>query len=125
MNDALRVGIEPYLYFGCSASSKFHRLNLPFHFSGSNNFTPNEDGLGMLMSMGFTRDQATLALKETSNNLERAADWIFSHQHELDSLVAAQSGAAAVPPPQKPTYTDGPPKYVDSLVTVSYESESL
>lgn len=78
--------------------------------SGNDNFTPNEEGLGMLMSMGFTRDQATLALKETSNNLERAADWIFSHQHELDSLLAAQSGAAAVPP-QKPTYTDGPPKY--------------
>ncbi|XP_069988102.1 ubiquitin carboxyl-terminal hydrolase 5 [Penaeus vannamei] len=73
-------------------------------------FTANEEGLGMLMSMGFTREQATLALKETSNNLERAADWIFSHQHELDSLLAAQSGAAA-PPPQKPNYTDGEPKY--------------
>ena len=79
---------------------------------GNDNFTPNEEGLGMLMSMGFTRDQASLALKETSNNLERAADWIFSHQHELDSLLAAHSGAAAVPP-QKPSYTDGPPKYVN------------
>lgn len=77
--------------------------------AGNDTFTANEEGLGMLMSMGFTREQATLALKETSNNLERAADWIFSHQHELDSLLAAQSGAAA-PPPQKPNYTDGEPK---------------
>ncbi|XP_071530213.1 ubiquitin carboxyl-terminal hydrolase 5 isoform X2 [Panulirus ornatus] len=77
----------------------------------SDNFTPNEDSLSMLMSMGFTRSQAVLALKETSNSLERAADWIFSHQHELDTLLAAQCGAATVPPPQKPTYTDGPPKY--------------
>lgn len=79
--------------------------------AGSANFTPDEEGLGMLMSMGFNREQASLALKETSNNLERAADWIFSHQHELDALLAAQSGASVVPPPQKPTYTDGPPKY--------------
>ncbi|XP_042235263.1 ubiquitin carboxyl-terminal hydrolase 5-like isoform X2 [Homarus americanus] len=79
--------------------------------SRNDNFTPNEEGLAMLMSMGFTREQAALALKETSNSLERAADWIFSHQHELDSLLAAQSGAAAVPPPQKPSYTDGPSKY--------------
>lgn len=77
--------------------------------AGSDSFKPDEEGLAMLMSMGFNRDQASLALKETSNNLERAADWIFSHQHELDSLLAAQSGAPAVPP-QKPSYTDGPPK---------------
>ncbi|KAK3861727.1 hypothetical protein Pcinc_032343 [Petrolisthes cinctipes] len=78
---------------------------------GNDNFTPNEEGLETLMAMGFTREQGALALKETSNNLERAADWIFSHQHELDSLLAAKSGAAAVPPPQRPSYTDGIPKY--------------
>ncbi|KAK7075608.1 Ubiquitin carboxyl-terminal hydrolase 5, partial [Halocaridina rubra] len=79
--------------------------------SGSDSFTPSEDGLGMLVSMGFSREQATLALKETSNNLERAADWMFSHQHELDALLAAQSGASVLPSPHKPTYTDGEPKY--------------
>ncbi|XP_064119478.1 ubiquitin carboxyl-terminal hydrolase 5-like [Macrobrachium nipponense] len=78
--------------------------------TGSSDFTPNEEGLKMLMSMGFNKEQASLALKETSNNLERAADWIFSHQHELDALLAAQAGAF-VPPPQKPNYTDGTPKY--------------
>lgn len=38
------------------------------------------------MSMGFTKEQAIKALKATDNNLERAADWIFSHQVELDAL---------------------------------------
>lgn len=35
--------------------------------------------------MGFTREQAIKALKATDNNPERATDWIFSHQDELNS----------------------------------------
>ncbi|XP_034176888.1 ubiquitin specific protease 5 [Osmia lignaria lignaria] len=54
--------------------------------SGKERFTPNEEALAMVMGMGFTREQATKALKATDNNLERAADWIFSHQAELDNL---------------------------------------
>ncbi|CAK9822790.1 Ubiquitin carboxyl-terminal hydrolase 5 [Anthophora retusa] len=49
-------------------------------------FMANEDAVNMVMGMGFTREQATKALKATDNNLERAADWIFSHQAELDAL---------------------------------------
>lgn len=49
-------------------------------------FIANEDAVAMLMGMSFTREQATKALKATDNNLERAADWIFSHQNELDAL---------------------------------------
>lgn len=49
-------------------------------------FMANEDAVAMLMGMSFTREQATKALKATDNNLERAADWIFSHQNELDAL---------------------------------------
>lgn len=52
---------------------------------GKTSFKPNEEALAMVMSMGFTREQATKALKATDNNLERAADWIFSHQAELDA----------------------------------------
>ena len=75
----------------------------------------SEDGIAMLMSMGFTREQAILALEETSNNLERAADWIFSHQPQLDSLLAAKAGKAAASDntasssTQVP-HTDGEPK---------------
>ena len=32
--------------------------------------------------MGFTRQQAVKALKETNNNMERAVDWLFSHSDE-------------------------------------------
>lgn len=49
-------------------------------------FVPNADGLDMLQSMGFTTQQATKGLKETDNNVERAADWLFSHQSELDAM---------------------------------------
>ena len=64
----------------------------------------------MLQAMGFSGEQAALALKATSNNLERAADWIFSHQHELDSLLAASRGQAPeqAAHPAAPTYKDGP-----------------
>ena len=48
-------------------------------------FVPNEEGVMMIMSMGFTRDQAVKALKSTDNSIDRAADWIFSHSDELDT----------------------------------------
>lgn len=54
--------------------------------SGTGNFVPDENGIELLCGMGFTRQQAIKALKATDNNIERAADWIFSHQDELDSI---------------------------------------
>lgn len=52
----------------------------------------------MIMGMGFTREQAIKALKATDNNIERAADWIFSHADELDSMdddFSANQGAGS------------------------------
>ncbi|XP_014223502.1 ubiquitin carboxyl-terminal hydrolase 5 [Trichogramma pretiosum] len=49
-------------------------------------FTPIQEHVEMLMNMGFTKEQAAKALKETNNILERAADWAFSHINELDSM---------------------------------------
>jgi len=54
------------------------------------------------MGMGFTREQATKALKATNNNLERAADWIFSHQAEID--VQETDGGAT---PSGESFRDG------------------
>jgi ubiquitin carboxyl-terminal hydrolase 5/13 len=45
--------------------------------------------LSMLTAMGFTPEAATAALKSCSNNVERAADWLFSHMDDLDAAVAA------------------------------------
>ena len=53
----------------------------------------------MLSGMGFTEHQAKGALAATSGNLERAADWLFSHADDLDAAVAqalGEGGAAAV-----------------------------
>eukprot|EP00607_Mallomonas_marina_P010424 CAMPEP_0182424346 /NCGR_PEP_ID=MMETSP1167-20130531/10548_1 /TAXON_ID=2988 /ORGANISM="Mallomonas Sp, Strain CCMP3275" /LENGTH=297 /DNA_ID=CAMNT_0024604095 /DNA_START=290 /DNA_END=1183 /DNA_ORIENTATION=+ len=36
------------------------------------------------MSLGYTEKQVQKALKETGNDVERAADWLFSHPDELD-----------------------------------------
>lgn len=38
--------------------------------------------------MGFTEAQAKFALSQTGNNVERAADWLFSRTDVLDTLMA-------------------------------------
>lgn len=67
---------------------------------GKINFVPNEDAVSIIMTMGFTRVQSVQALQATDNNVERAVDWIFSHQTELDS---EDTQGAAV----EPTFRDG------------------
>jgi len=55
----------------------------------------------MIISMGFSIAQATKALKATNNSTERAVDYIFSHQDELDmedvQETAAPSTSAGQP----------------------------
>ncbi|EDO49878.1 predicted protein, partial [Nematostella vectensis] len=65
----------------------------------------NEEAVSMIISMGFTRDQAIKALKATDNNLERAADWIFSHAHELDAMDVDMNEETG------PQYKDGSGRY--------------
>eukprot|EP00621_Florenciella_sp_RCC1693_P016503 CAMPEP_0182531890 /NCGR_PEP_ID=MMETSP1323-20130603/10212_1 /TAXON_ID=236787 /ORGANISM="Florenciella parvula, Strain RCC1693" /LENGTH=833 /DNA_ID=CAMNT_0024741539 /DNA_START=51 /DNA_END=2548 /DNA_ORIENTATION=- len=57
---------------------------------------PNPEHVMMLTSMGFSDVHAAGALKATDNDMERAADWLFSHSDDLDGAVAAlDAGAAA------------------------------
>lgn len=51
----------------------------------------------MLEQMGFTQSQATKALKQTDNDIERAADWLFSHQSELDAMEVEDVHVEEVP----------------------------
>nr|CCA21701.1 ubiquitin carboxylterminal hydrolase putative [Albugo laibachii Nc14]CCA21876.1 ubiquitin carboxylterminal hydrolase putative [Albugo laibachii Nc14] len=44
--------------------------------------------LGTLTSLGFSENQADVALKMTSNDPDRAAEWLFSHMDDLDAAVA-------------------------------------
>nr|CAH0100329.1 unnamed protein product [Daphnia galeata] len=60
--------------------------------SASGTFKPDEEGVAMLQSMGFSRSQCVKALKNTDNNLFSA------------STVSAPSAS-------EPTFTDGPPVY--------------
>lgn len=57
---------------------------------GGSSDGPPEESINMIVGMGFTKDQAIKALKATNNNLERAADWIFSHIDELDTIAVGE-----------------------------------
>ncbi|XP_058466029.1 ubiquitin carboxyl-terminal hydrolase 5 [Malaya genurostris] len=77
-------------------------------------FVPDPMGLEMLMGMGFTKLQASKALKETQNNTERAVDWIFSHTDELDSLALGgvlEESTAHATTSSGPQSRDGTGKY--------------
>ncbi|XP_052081738.1 ubiquitin carboxyl-terminal hydrolase 5-like [Mytilus californianus] len=88
-----------------------HDFSTPFRLPGQQNkkqdsFTPNEESLVMIMSMGFSREQAIKALKATDGNVERAVDWIFSHADQLDTMETEEST-----PQQTPESRDGNGKY--------------
>lgn len=75
--------------------------------SNAKAFVPNTNGLEMLMGMGFNVEQATMALRETNNNIERAADWIFSHPTEIDNLDENMENPAADFAAAQPQCPDG------------------
>lgn len=92
-------------------------------------FVADSNGLEMLMGMGFNIAQATKALKETQNNIERAADWIFSHQAEIANLDVNPDGTIPVDQPvaaasantvnQAPTTRDGESRKYLRLIVLS------
>merc|ERR1719457_480192 len=53
--------------------------------AGAQVFQADAEAVAMIMAMGFTDVQARKALKKTSNNLEAAAEWIFTHIDELNT----------------------------------------
>lgn len=62
--------------------------------------------------MGFTMSQATKALKATNNNTERAVDYIFSHQDELDmEEIQVESPSSSSVAATNKNYRDGTGKY--------------
>lgn len=42
----------------------------------------SEEQISTVMMMGFSKAQATFALKKCDNNVERAVDYLFSHPEE-------------------------------------------
>jgi len=75
---------------------------------GAKKCTAGDEVIGMVMSMGFEREQAEMALRNTDNNVERAIEWIFSHPDGGDPVsegagVQQAGGSAAA--------TDGEARY--------------
>ena len=62
------------------------------------------DSIAMLCAMGFTDKQAGRALSKCDNNLERAADWVFSHADELDAEDAPSGAESAGAPDGRGVY---------------------
>merc|ERR1712117_220729 len=61
---------------------------------GGKKCTAGEEVIAMVMSMGFSKDQAEMALRNTDNNVERAIEWIFSHPDgEEPAPAGGDSGA--------------------------------
>ncbi|KAL0069328.1 ubiquitin C-terminal hydrolase Ubp14 [Marasmius tenuissimus] len=56
---------------------------------------PSSDQVSMLADMGFTHTQAKKALKETSGNVERAVEWLFSHPDDTGEESAPVTDASS------------------------------
>jgi len=80
--------------------------------------TAGEEVIAMVMSMGFTRDQSEMALRNTDNNLERAIEWIFSHPDGEDP-----SPDATEHPITNNSVTDGASRY-DLTAFISHMGSS-
>lgn len=79
----------------------------------NDSFSPDPTGLEMIQSMGFSVAQATKALKETGNNIERAADWIFSHEMEMNAMDVEEFGLPAAEAPKTAPAATGQPCSTD------------
>eukprot|EP00606_Chrysophyceae_sp_TOSAG23-5_P000471 GSChrysophyteH2.ASY1.ANO1.1521.1 assembled CDS len=59
----------------------------------------SQDSIDMLMNYGFSAVQCEVALKSTDGNMERAADWLFSHENvagiNAETLAALDADATA------------------------------
>ena len=64
--------------------------------------TAGEEVVAMVMSMGFTKDQAEAGLRNTDNNVERAIEWIFSHPDGEEPETASSGGET----PAQSAFTD-------------------
>lgn len=58
-------------------------------------FEINLNHLDTLVAMGFTSSHSERALKETNNNLEQAADWLFTNQLSVDEQMFSSSEQSA------------------------------
>jgi len=75
--------------------------------NGVKKCTAGEEVIAMVMSMGFERVQAEMALRNTDNNVERAIEWIFSHPDGEEPVAEAAGGSQE----NNCQVSDGAPRY--------------
>jgi len=85
-------------------------FNDPFQPEGGakKSCTAGEEVVAMVMSMGFSREQAEMGLRNTDNNVERAVDWIFNHP---DGEEASGDGPGPNQSKELENLRDGEPRY--------------
>eukprot|EP01127_Copromyxa_protea_P001634 TRINITY_DN11594_c0_g1_i1.p1 TRINITY_DN11594_c0_g1~~TRINITY_DN11594_c0_g1_i1.p1 ORF type:complete len:802 (-),score=245.62 TRINITY_DN11594_c0_g1_i1:36-2441(-) len=77
--------------------------------SSSSSVEVDPVALAQLESMGFPTKICSKALRETKGNLERAADWLFSHMDE--PMEEEEPEAASSSPKEEEKPDDGPGRY--------------
>ncbi|CAF1355077.1 unnamed protein product [Adineta steineri] len=73
----------------------------------------DEESIGIIMSMGFSRNHALHALSLSNNNVEAAVDWALNTPEGSSTLAALVESSPQSPPLQqtKTHYRDGTGKY--------------
>ncbi|KAL9651603.1 hypothetical protein ABK040_001548 [Willaertia magna] len=71
----------------------------------------SESGIEALEGMGFPRNQAIVALKQTDNNVERAIEWLFSHQDDIHEYLKNDDKPKEKKEEKVEHFTDGNGKY--------------
>jgi ubiquitin carboxyl-terminal hydrolase 5/13 len=88
-------------------------LQIPLNSSGSSAASSTSEtvdpvALAQLESMGFSTKICTKALKETKGNIERAADWLFSHMDEPMDEEQLPAAGSQDPKKEDAKPEDGP-----------------
>lgn len=89
-------------------------LNVPLNepsaggAGGASTAAVDPEAVMLLSAMGFPTKICEKALKETGGNLDRAADWLFSHPDEPMEEEKTDADAQPTKPTQPEAVTDGP-----------------
>eukprot|EP00743_Colponemidia_sp_Colp-15_P001664 GILK01001820.1.p1 GENE.GILK01001820.1~~GILK01001820.1.p1 ORF type:complete len:787 (-),score=161.23 GILK01001820.1:112-2472(-) len=95
-------------------------INVPVPTGKSSSAGSNEppaDLIAQLTSMGFSEAKAKRALRETSNNMERAVDWVFSHMDEPDDELTAAAASSVAMQVDEPVDNRPPRFQLHAVVT--------
>ncbi|KAI9021093.1 hypothetical protein DFJ74DRAFT_607161 [Hyaloraphidium curvatum] len=80
----------------------------------------NQGDVDMLKDMGFSEGHAKRALRETSNNVERAVEWLFNHPDD-----GGDPGADAAEPAAAADVDDTRPAVYDLLAFINHKGTSV